>query len=304
MIDFTHDARVRAAAFNWLESQVDRHGDVLDWSLLLEGLAVDGKRVPLLSQQGIFKPAVLDTIPLSIRTSPKGPYNDAFSPDGFLQYRYRGTDPSHRDNVGLREAMKHQTPLVYFHGAVPGRYLAVWPVFIVGDDPGALTFTVAGDDESHVQLDRSEELVVGEGAQARRKYVTATVKRRVHQRTFRERVLKAYARQCAFCRFRHDELLDAAHIIPDPDPEGEPIVPNGLSLCKIHHGAYDRGFLGVSPEYRIEARPDLLEEEDGPTLRHGIQGLHGSQLILPRSRKLRPDPARLEVRYQQFRSTS
>ena len=32
--------------------------------------------------------------------------------------------------------MEARVPLIYFHGIVPGRYLASWPVFIVGDDPG------------------------------------------------------------------------------------------------------------------------------------------------------------------------
>jgi len=32
-------------------------------------------------------------------------------------------------------AMFRKVPLIYFHGVVPGRYLAVWPVFIVGDEP-------------------------------------------------------------------------------------------------------------------------------------------------------------------------
>lgn len=34
------------------------------------------------------------------------PYDDEFDPSGFLRYRYRGNDPAHRDNAGLREAMK------------------------------------------------------------------------------------------------------------------------------------------------------------------------------------------------------
>jgi hypothetical protein len=36
------------------------------------------------------------------------------------------------------------------------------------------------------------------------------------------------------------ELLDAAHILPDGHPKGEPVVPNGLALCKLHHAAFDR----------------------------------------------------------------
>ena len=47
-------------------------------------------------------------------------------------YRYRGSNPNHRDNVGLREAMKRQVPLIYFHSIVKGKYLAVLPVFLFG----------------------------------------------------------------------------------------------------------------------------------------------------------------------------
>lgn len=138
----------------------------------------------------------------------------------------------------------------------------------------------------------------GEGA--RREYITSTFKRRVHQGKFRERVLKAYQEQCALCRLKHQELLDAAHIIPDSDPDGEPRVTNGLSLCKLHHAAYDRNFLSVRPDYIIEVRQDVLEEEDGPMLRHGLKGMHGNRIILPKSVGQRPDPARLERRYEQF----
>ncbi len=91
-------------------------------------------------------------------------------------------------------------------------------------------------------------------------------------------------------------MLDAAHIIPDADPEGEPIVNNGLSLCKLHHAAYDQSFFGIRPDYSIEVRRDILEGSDGPMLKHGLQEIHDSVIQLP-SRKLDlPDPARLERR--------
>jgi len=66
--------------------------------------------------------------------------------------------------------------------------------------------------------------------EARRAYVTVVTQRRVHQQSFRERMLQAYQTQCAICRRRHDELLDAAHILPDGHPRGDPIVPNGLDV--------------------------------------------------------------------------
>ena len=99
--------------------------------------------------QGIFKPAILPEMPLSITTAPPEPsrprpYDDSFSSDGsFLLYRYRGTHPAHHENVGLRLAMERRRPLIYFHGVTKGEYFAAWPVYVIGDEPNALRFRVA-----------------------------------------------------------------------------------------------------------------------------------------------------------------
>jgi putative restriction endonuclease len=95
--------------------------------------------------------------------------------------------------------------------------------------------------------------------------------------------------------------LDAAHIIYDSDDLGEPIVNNGLSLCKIHHAAFDSNIIGVTPDYNLVVRGDVLGEFDGPMLRYGIQQLHEQKIILPKSKKLWPDQNRLEIRYKRFR---
>lgn len=300
-----HDARVRAAAFSWLSDQVGRLGDVLPRELLAAGFLLDGERVPLLGPQGIFKPRVLPAAPLSITTSPGGPYNDAFGPDGLLRYRYRGTDPNHTDNRGLRLAMEQRLPLVYFHGIVPGKYVAAWPVYIVHDDPVGLSVTVAVDDDRHIAVGLRAQVAAAaldneDLHTIRRAYATSVVRTRLHQRAFRERVLEAYQRQCAFCRLRHEELLDAAHIVPDSDPGGEPQVRNGLALCALHHSTFDRHFIGLRPDYVIEVRPDILAEKDGPTLAYAIQALHGRQIIVPKSIPLRPDPDLLQQRYERF----
>ena len=294
------DRRVRLATFDWLREQADLYGDVLPRTLLAHGFVVAGHRIHLVSQQGIFKPAILD-IPLTITTVAGGPYDDHFGPDNLLRYSYRGADPMHRDNVGLRTAMQEQIPLIYFHGIVKGKYLAAWPVYIIGDDPGALTFTAAVDDAASIKNYRDALSVASEPTDARRAYITSIVRQRLHQHGFRERVLRAYREQCALCRLRHIELLDAAHIIPDPEETGEPHISNGLALCKLHHAAFDRFLLGITPDYTVELREDLLDEEDGPMLQHGLKGLHRAKLILPRQRADWPDRERLEVRYERFR---
>lgn len=301
------DHKVRQAAFEWLREQARLHGDVLPRNVLAQGFMYEGSRVPLLGPQGIFKPRIM-TVPLSITTVPSGPYDDGFSKDGLLLYRYRGTDPQHPDNAGLRQAMRDRIPLAYFHRVVEGKYMAVWPVFIVGDDPAQLTFKVEVDDAQYASYDLgpawSGTSVAVDAAEARRSYITTTVRQRIHQRSFRERVLRAYQEQCALCRLRHEELLDAAHIIPDGEPDGEPIVPNGLALCKLHHAAFDRQFLAVRPDYVVEVRRDILEETDGPMLLHGLKEMHEKRIILPRSREHLPEPRLLERRYERFRRTA
>ena len=273
-------------------------GDVLPRTLLQKGFSFEGAQIPLVSPQGIFKPKIL-VWPLSITTVFGGPYEDAFTPEG-LHYKYRGTDPDHPDNVGLRELMKRSRPLVYFHGISPGQYLSVWPVYVVGDNPGALTFRIALDDMESVAS--PPEMGVKE-TEIKRAYLTASIRIRLHQRTFRERVLEAYRSMCAFCRLRHRELLDAAHIIPDADPEGDPKITNGIALCKIHHAAFDAFMLGITPDYKIHVRSDILDEEDGPMLQYGLKGLHNGELILPAARIHWPDQDFLAQRYETFRAS-
>jgi putative restriction endonuclease len=295
--------RIRIEAFKWLEKQT-MYDDIIARDVLSKGFYYGSNRITLVGPQGIWKPRLF-SVPLSITTSPNSPYNDSISKDGFLKYKYRGTDPNHRDNVGLRKAMLNRIPLIYFHGIVPGKYLAAWPVYIIRDDPANLSFTVAVDDKqvlgSNIDLDNhiSEESVY-----YRRRYISSTVKTRLHQYSFRERVLDAYKRQCAFCRLRHAELLDAAHIVPDSEESGDPIVNNGLALCKIHHAAFDRQFIGVSPDYKIIVREDILYENDGPMLKHGIQELHNKTLLLPSNSRNWPDQERLEERFILFKNVA
>jgi putative restriction endonuclease len=300
------DRRVRVATFDFLTELRRRVGDVMPKGVLVAGFSFEGRRVPLMSaQQGIFKPAVLE-LPLSLTTVPivpgkERPYEDEVGDDG-IRYRYRGTDANHRDNAGVRLAMLRRVPLIYFHGIVPGRYQAEWPVYVVHDDPGALTFTVLVDDR--VSFATAADHVAEDSREAARRYITASVQKRLHQRTFRQRVIAAYSEHCAICRLRHQELLEAAHILPDGHPRGVPSIPNGIALCKLHHAAFDAHIIGVTPDYQNEVREDVLIEKDGPMLLHGLQGFHGATLRTPRSELLKPNRDFLAERYDLFKRSA
>jgi putative restriction endonuclease len=291
------DWQMRWAAFTFVEELTTRHGDVVPWQELSRGFTFDGQRVTLIGQRGIWR-ARGWSLPISITTSWNDPYGDSPGDDGFLRYRYFGTDPMHADNVGLRRLMEQGRPLLYFRGVAKGMYAPVWPVVVVTDDAANLTVLLAAED--------AETLAPGVGADvaafARRRYATRLALARVHQAGFRQRVLAAYSKACTICRLRHMELLDAAHILGDRHPRGEPVVQNGLALCKIHHAAFDSNILGIRPDHVVEIRNDILDEHDGPMLRHGLQDLHGGRISLPRRRGDHPDRARLEERYEEFRS--
>ncbi len=299
------DSDIRKCAFEFLQDATDRYGEVLPWKILTLGMRYHGETVPLLGASGIWKPKVLDSIPISITTAPPSsrrpaPYDDGIDSEGRLVYRYRGDNPQHRDNVGLRTALKGGVPLIYFFGIEKGEYLPTWPVYIVGDQPQRLTFSVSIDDKMISVGDPETQVTVGK--EARRQYVTTITMRRLHQHKFRARVLRAYRNRCAICRLKHVELLDAAHIVPDSDPRGEPVVSNGLALCKIHHAAFDRHILGVRPDLRVEIREDILLEVDGPMLRYGLQEMNGTKLYLPLSNQQKPGSAFIEARYQDFKN--
>jgi len=119
-----NEQEIRLRLFEWLNEQSLLNGGVFPRNQLASEFIVNGRVITLLGQTGIWTPAGF-SMPISITTTTHGPYNDEFSEDGVLLYRYRGTDPNHRDNVGLRELMRQSIPLVYFHSIKPGKYVAV-----------------------------------------------------------------------------------------------------------------------------------------------------------------------------------
>ena len=59
--------------------------------------------------------------------------------------------------------------------------------------------------------------------------------------------------------------------------------------------------IGISPDYSIHIRQDVLKEEDGPMLVHGLQRLQGRTIVLPRRKQAYPDQRLLEMKFQRFK---
>ena len=111
------------------------------------------------------------------------------------------------------------------------------------------------------------------------------VRHRLGQGSFRAAVTDAYRRQCAVTGDRVLYVLDAAHIRPFAQG-GEHSVNNGLLLRSDLHTLFDRGYLAVDPQHRVQVSRRLREEFDNG---REYYALEGRSLLLPAARSDLPD---------------
>ena len=302
MIARVRDDDVRSACFASLDVLCAKFGDDVPYVEGLDaGFPFRGNRVPFLSRmKGIHRAAAQSgPAALSINTSTASPYDDEETADG-VRYAYRSGDVDQPDNRALRAAYELAVPLVYFVGTRPGWYKPFYPCYVIADDPVAQHVLVTKG-EMVGPMDEPEPVLLEDPID--RQYAVREMRVRVHQARFRGRVIPAYDSQCTICRLKESRLLDAAHIVSDADVLGEPSVSNGLSLCSIHHRAFDQNLVAITPDYTVAVSPRLLEDEDGPMLEL-LKGFHSASIQLPRKRSHRPDPERLALRYETFAQAS
>ena len=301
------DTLMRLAAFDHIRRLNEVH-DHLTAAELKPGFEFQKERIPLVNpQRGIFKPQQMRFL-LSIKTvfpKPGGKvwYDDQrevhrqiFQGDEAIDYAFMGQNPDAPDNRWLREAFENQIPVVYFLGIAPGRYQALLPTFISGWDGDAL--------KARVTFGSNAETLIPPADKLERRYALRTVKQRLHQATFRQAVITAYNGRCALSGLPEPLLLDAAHIVADKDEQlGQPLVPNGIPLSKIHHAAFDAHLIGIDPDFRMHVSDRLLGQNDGPML-EALKQLNGRNIRLPGRVKDQPDRERLAVRFERFKAVA
>ena len=284
----------RLQVFGWLDQKLSL-APWVEWKDLVAGVPTSVGILPIASSRGIWNPRQLNYT-LSIMNTKKGIYEDQRLSEEVFEYAYQGSSGVEGNNTKLRAAYLDKAPFVLLEQIEVGRFIPHYPVFAIADDPIRRVFTISLSDSFPVSPVDQINLEIDKS------YKQQMTRQRIHQPRFRARVLLAYRESCAICQLKHIELLDAAHIIPDSAEGGSASVSNGLSLCKIHHAAYDRNVMGISPDYRVKVRPDLLEEIDGPMLKNGIQAMENVRILTPARSELKPDKDSLDVRYQEFLS--
>ncbi len=111
----------------------------------------------------------------------------------------------------------------------------------------------------------------------------------VRDAAFRRIVVSVYEYRCAFCGLQvinslSQNILDGAHIKPFAEFYDDRI-DNGVSLCKNHHWAFDRGWFTINDNYAILVSKDLREESLNAK---PMSEFHGNSIFLPDQEQYRP----------------
>lgn len=123
-----------------------------------------------------------------------------------------------------------------------------------------------------------------------RKYAVISTKRALRENDFRDRVLTAYGQRCAMCGIQL-RLLDGAHILPAKCPDSTDGTENGVSLCSLHHRAYDSAFVTFDPDFRIHLNHGMTEKLKEIHQAGGLSAFREALrpiLVLPPDRRDRP----------------
>lgn len=103
---------------------------------------------------------------------------------------------------------------------------------------------------------------------------------------FRKCIRYLYENKCAICSqrvydFKGNPAIDAAHIQPLGGDYGPDSLKNGISLCKLHHWAFDRGLFSINDDYSLITKPIPSDEMTTPNDNNIIYDLNGKKLSLP-----------------------
>ena len=209
-------------------------------------------------QKGIYRAAAQrGPAALSIQTSANSPYDDEEADDGFM-YAYRAGLGRSAGQSALRAAFALQVPVVYFVGTRPGFYRALYPWYVEGDMPDQQRVWVSAGKRVG-PLDELEPIPIDDPIEKR--YAVRTVRVRLHQGPLSLACSSRLRPPLCDLPASRGQPPRRAHIIEDRDPRGEPEISNGVSLCSIHHRAFDTDLVGVSPDYEVHVSRRLLDEK-------------------------------------------
>jgi putative restriction endonuclease len=122
-------------------------------------------------------------------------------------------------------------------------------------------------------------------------------RRRARDAAFTRLVRDTYNERCAVCGSKRESPngnpeVEAAHIYPKQQG-GSDDVRNGIALCKLHHWAFDTGWLSLSDEHEV-----LVKDAPEWNGYHEFKQLEGNRIHLPNEEQATPHPMFLKEHRQ------
>jgi len=126
----------------------------------------------------------------------------------------------------------------------------------------------------------------------------ATRESTIRTRGFRMAVIDVYDYKCAFCGLKINSPgtllweVEAAHIVPHNE-KGKDDVLNGVALCRLHHWAFDVGWLAIENDFtiRVSSKINSLSSDYGKMSNYDFIRIFSSQrtkMFLPDKRTIYP----------------
>jgi len=110
----------------------------------------------------------------------------------------------------------------------------------------------------------------------------AVVKQRVNQSFFRSTVLSSYYFKCCITDLSIPDFLVASHIIPWSKNAEHRLNPrNGLCLNSIHDKAFDRGFMTITPDFKVKISSVLGDFEKEKAVQDFFMKYQNKRIFLP-----------------------
>ena len=108
------------------------------------------------------------------------------------------------------------------------------------------------------------------------------IKARVNQSFFRSTILSSYNLKCCITGLSISEFLVASHIIPWKKDEVNRLNPhNGLCLNSIHDKAFDKGFITITPDYKIKVSKYFDDYKNDEAIPDFFLKYENQSIILP-----------------------
>ncbi|MGC4127977.1 MAG: HNH endonuclease [Bergeyella sp.] len=108
------------------------------------------------------------------------------------------------------------------------------------------------------------------------------IKARVNQNFFRSTILSSYNLKCCITGLSISDFLVASHIKPwSKDIDNRTNPHNGLCLNSIHDKAFDKGFITVTPDFKILVSKFFDDYSDDLAVNDFFKKYQNQSIILP-----------------------